>query len=205
MIDENNTLNEENIENKIVDENNAILEVDEKNKVETLKNETYQLVPEENISSNNEEEPVENSNRPNTLKRIDETAKLIPDDINLDLPLKDSYVVTSRFGKRSSDIHTGFDLAATTGTNIYAAEAGTVKFAGWSGGYGYMVVIEHNNSFLTCYAQCSKLCVQEGEVVEKGDVIANVGSTGNSTGPHLHFEIRDSEGNAVNPANYLTF
>lgn len=110
--------------------------------------------------------------------------------------------ITSRFGSRRSGTHTGLDIATSRGTPIQAASAGTVTYAGWKGSYGYMVVINHTDSVQTYYAHCSKIYVTENQQVNQGDVIAAVGSTGNSTGPHLHLEIRVN-GKVRNPQTYL--
>lgn len=116
-----------------------------------------------------------------------------------------SGTISSRFGVRSrirSSAHTGLDIATSSGTPIGAAASGTVTFAGWKGSYGYLVVITHSNGVQTYYGHCSKLYVSAGQTVSQGQSIAAVGSTGNSTGPHLHFEIRVN-GIAYNPQNYL--
>lgn len=116
-----------------------------------------------------------------------------------------SGVITSRFGVSSrirSSNHTGLDIANSTGTPIKAAASGTVTFAGYKGSYGYMVVISHGNGVQTYYGHCSQLYVSVGQTVSQGTTIAAVGSTGNSTGPHLHLEIRVN-GVAYNPQNYL--
>lgn len=116
-----------------------------------------------------------------------------------------SGVITSRFGNRESIRsygHTGLDIAAPKGTKIKAAAAGTVLFAGTSGGYGKVVKISHGNDIKTYYAHCSELYVKEGQKVNAGDVIAAVGSTGNSTGNHLHFEVIKN-GVELDPQNYL--
>ena len=116
-----------------------------------------------------------------------------------------SGIITSRFGNRESIRsygHTGLDIAAPAGTPIKATADGEVIFSGYSGGYGYVVKISHGNGIQTYYGHCSKLYVSTGETVEAGDVIAAVGSTGNSTGNHLHFEVRVN-GAQVNPQNYL--
>ena len=113
-----------------------------------------------------------------------------------------SGTITSRFGARSRGTHTGLDIATSSGTPIQAAAAGTVIYSGYKGSYGNLVVIAHNDTVQTYYAHCSKLYVNAGETVNQGDVIAAVGSTGNSTGPHLHLEIRVN-GVAKNPQNYL--
>lgn len=116
-----------------------------------------------------------------------------------------SGTITSRFGVRSnirSSSHTGLDIAAPTGTPVKAAASGTVTFSGWKGSYGYMIVISHGNGVQTYYGHCSKLYAKNGQKVSQGDVVASVGSTGNSTGPHLHLEIRVN-GTAYNPQNYI--
>lgn len=110
--------------------------------------------------------------------------------------------ISSRYGSRRSGFHTGVDFCGKTGDNIVAADNGTVTFAGWGGGYGYMIKIDHNNGYETYYAHCSRLLVKKGQTVAKGDVIARVGSTGNSTGPHLHFEVLKN-GKSQNPMNYV--
>lgn len=116
-----------------------------------------------------------------------------------------SGVISSRFGVNSSirsSSHTGLDIATSTGTPIKAAASGTVTFSGWKGSYGYLLVITHSNGVQTYYGHCSKLYFTAGQTVTQGETIAAVGSTGNSTGPHLHFEIRVN-GIAYNPQNYL--
>ena len=116
-----------------------------------------------------------------------------------------SGTITSRFGAGSSirrSSHTGLDIAAPTGTTVVAAAPGTVTFSGYKGSYGNMLVISHGNGVQTYYAHCSKLYVSSGTQVSQGQKIAAVGSTGNSTGPHLHLEIRVN-GVAYNPQNYL--
>ena len=116
--------------------------------------------------------------------------------------------VTSYFGGRKSPggigstNHKGMDIANSRGTAIYAADGGTVTYAGWMGGYGYTVKIRHNDGYETLYAHNSKLLVSAGSHVYKGQQIAKMGSTGNSTGSHCHFEIR-LNGVARNPLNYL--
>ena len=116
-----------------------------------------------------------------------------------------SGIITSRFGNRESirtSGHTGLDIAAPYGTPIKAAAGGTVTFSGYSGGYGYVVKLDNGNGVETYYGHCSSLYVSTGDTVEAGDTIAAVGSTGNSTGNHLHFEVR-VDGEVVNPQNYL--
>lgn len=116
-----------------------------------------------------------------------------------------SGIISSRFGVRSSirsSAHTGLDIATSTGTPVAAAASGTVTFSGWKGSYGNLMVITHSNGVQTYYGHCSKLYYSAGTAVSQGQTIAAVGSTGNSTGPHLHFEIRVN-GVAYNPQNYL--
>ena len=116
-----------------------------------------------------------------------------------------SGIITSRFGSRESirsSGHSGLDIATKKGTKIKAAAGGTVVFAGYSGAYGNVVKISHGSGIKTYYAHCSKLYVKTGDTVSAGDVIAAVGSTGRSTGNHLHFEVVKN-GVSVNPQNYL--
>ena len=116
-----------------------------------------------------------------------------------------SGIITSRFGSISSvrsGAHTGLDISAKLGTGIKAAAAGTITFSGYKGSLGYLIIINHGNGLETYYGHCSKLYYQAGTYVEQGQVIAAVGSTGNSTGPHLHLEIRVN-GVAYNPQYYV--
>ena len=116
-----------------------------------------------------------------------------------------SGIITSRFGASSNirvSSHTGLDIATSTGTPVSAAASGTVTFSGWKGSYGNMIVITHGNGVQTYYGHCSKLYASTGQTVSQGQVIAAVGSTGNSTGPHLHLEVRVN-GVAYNPQNYV--
>ena len=98
--------------------------------------------------------------------------------------------LTSEFGQRWGRLHGGVDLAAPEGTPIKASDNGTVVFADYSGSYGLLVKVDHKNGYITYYAHCSKINVNVGDSVLKGNTIALVGNTGNSTGPHCHFEIR---------------
>ena len=110
--------------------------------------------------------------------------------------------VYAGYGMRWGRMHYGLDYAAPTGTPIYAADGGTVTFAGWSGAYGYTITIDHGANKKTLYAHCSRLFVSAGTKVYKGQHIAAVGSTGRSTGPHCHFEIFINGAN-VNPSYYV--
>ena len=120
--------------------------------------------------------------------------------VSLSSPI--SGTITSRFGERGGG-HTGLDIAGSTGTSIRAAAAGTVVYAKHTGtGYGLCVKISHGNGVETLYAHCSSIYVKAGQHVSQGQSIAARGSTGNSTGPHLHFEVRKN-GTALNPQNYV--
>lgn len=113
-------------------------------------------------------------------------------------------VLTSPFGPRWGRMHKGIDISAQTGTPIYAADGGKVIYADWMSGYGYLVQIEHKEGYTTYYAHCQALHVMEGEYVTQGQHIADMGSTGNSTGTHLHFEIRINN-EPVDPLGYVNY
>ena len=115
---------------------------------------------------------------------------------------------TSGFGYRRHPVsgtysfHKGVDIANSTGTEIMAAGSGVVTFAGYNGGYGYIIVIDHGNGYQTVYAHNSKMLVSAGDVVEKGQVISKMGSTGTATGSHLHFEIH-KDGVQIDPMTII--
>ena len=117
-----------------------------------------------------------------------------------------SGTITSRFGYRdifgSTSFHSGLDIAAPYGTQISAADGGTVTFAGWRGSYGQTVIITHDDGTVTYYAHCSSLLVNAGDKVYQGQAIARVGMTGTATGYHCHFEVRVN-GKSVDPEHYL--
>lgn len=110
--------------------------------------------------------------------------------------------VTSEYGSRWGRMHEGIDIGAGSGTPIRAARAGTVTFSGQMSGYGNVIIVDHGGGFSTLYAHQSRLAARAGQDVGQGEVIGYVGSTGHSTGPHLHFETRVN-GNPRNPRNYL--
>ncbi|MBM7572500.1 M23 family metallopeptidase [Aquibacillus albus] len=122
----------------------------------------------------------------------------------------DANRITSEFGNRSdpftarSALHTGIDIAGPYGTSIYATANGEVVFAGRDGGYGKAVVIEHTPVLDTKFAHLAEITVEEGEQVNKGDIIGHMGSTGRSTGVHLHYEII-KDGTPIDPYSYMTF
>lgn len=118
--------------------------------------------------------------------------------------------ITSFFGSRAHpwaegdrDFHPGLDIAVEPGTPVRATASGKVKLAQWEGGYGKLVVIDHGHGFVTLYAHNSRLAAKSGDIVRRGQVIAYVGSSGATTGPHLHYEVRIN-GNAVNPLRYAS-
>lgn len=113
----------------------------------------------------------------------------------------DGYTFTSGFGERWGRNHNGVDLAVPVGTDIHAAADGVIIQSGWYGGYGICVDIDHGNGVVTRYAHMSRNDAYVGEYVKQGDIIGLSGNTGNSTGPHVHFEIRINE-TAVNPLDY---
>jgi murein DD-endopeptidase MepM/ murein hydrolase activator NlpD len=129
--------------------------------------------------------------------------KLIPTMLPVAAPFN-----ASGFGRRVDPftgqwaMHEGIDFLADPGSPVAAAAGGVVVFAGFHPQYGYVVDIDHGNDLVTRYAHCSKLLVKEGDVVARGRKIAESGSTGRSTGPHLHFEVR-FRGAAQNPAKFL--
>jgi len=123
-------------------------------------------------------------------------------------PLEAEYPITSYFGMRfhpilkKTKMHTGIDIGAPYGSNILAAADGEVITAEWVPAYGLTVIIDNGSGIVTLYAHMSKILVHKGQVVKRNNVIGRVGSTGYSTGPHLHFEVRIN-GDVVNPLSYL--
>ncbi len=117
--------------------------------------------------------------------------------------------ISSRFGERIHPItgelknHNGMDIAANSGTAVYAADGGKVVLAEWYGGYGNCIMIEHGNGYKTLYGHLSYIGVKNGQYVNQGDTIGQVGSTGNSTGPHLHFEVY-SNGSRIDPEQFYS-
>lgn len=138
---------------------------------------------------------------PITAKTVTSVGKIA--GISLSTPVKG--MITSRFGSRSSirsSAHTGLDIATSSGTPVTPIASGTVTFADYKGSYGNLVIINHGNGVESYYAHCSAIYVVAGQTVDTSTVISAVGSTGNSTGPHLHLEIRQN-GTILNPENYL--
>lgn len=117
------------------------------------------------------------------------------------MPVED-YVFTSSYGPRWGRTHEGIDLAVSTGTEVSASAEGVVIQSGWNGGYGISIYVDHGNGIVTRYGHLSQAYAQVGRKVKQGEVIGLSGNTGNSTGPHLHFEVRIGDV-SVNPANYV--
>lgn len=138
------------------------------------------------------------------VKGMNNSKNVVSLGISLIKPVSNYQLISSRFGWRSRDNHKGMDIAAAAGTAIYAAAAGTVTTAsyGWGGGYGNYIIINHGKGVQTLYGHCSSLNVSQGQYVSQGQLIARVGSTGQSTGNHLHFEVRVN-GIAQDPQNYV--
>lgn len=205
-VDAVDTLEEaEDLVNKIKEENQDVLELSIVEKytqkeeevktsdIEVAKNDVQVKITEKMEALEKQKEEEERVNRMPEINGI----KLACTPI--------SGTITSRYGVSSrirSSNHTGLDIAASTGTSIKAVASGTVTQASYQGSYGKLVKINHGNGLETWYAHTSKMYVSVGEKVEAGEVIAAVGSTGNSTGPHLHLEVRVN-GEHVNPQNYL--
>lgn len=113
-------------------------------------------------------------------------------------------VLTSNFGTRWGRLHSGIDIGADEGEAICAAKSGRVIFSGTANGYGNYIKIDHGGGLETAYGHCSVLAANVGDEVERGQTIAYVGSTGNSTGPHLHFEVK-IDGEFKNPLDYVVY
>jgi murein DD-endopeptidase MepM/ murein hydrolase activator NlpD len=133
--------------------------------------------------------------------------RLAPPDDGFAWPLDGTPRITSRFGWRALSVagnryHLGLDLGAPTGTPVRAVRPGVVARTGWIGAYGYAVYLRHADGYETRYAHLSRIEVQEGERVDRGQTIGRVGSTGASTGPHLHLEVR-LDGRALDPLLFL--
>lgn len=138
------------------------------------------------------------------LIRICDTLQLRLDEFEkypLGTPVKDSFFVSSLFGSRKGRMHWGIDVVASPRTQIYSTMSGVVSFCGWRTGYGLCVEVKNEN-FSTLYAHLSKIDAECYKEIKKGEIIGVIGNTGNSTGLHLHYEVRNRIGERINP---LTF
>jgi murein DD-endopeptidase MepM/ murein hydrolase activator NlpD len=134
---------------------------------------------------------------------IDAVISSTQEKVGYTTPVRYAYI-SSPYGQRWGRLHQGIDLAAAHGEPVYALAGGKVAYSGWEPGYGKSVVIEHGNGMQTRYAHCSRVLVKAGAVVSKGAVVAKIGSTGHSTGPHLHLEVI-VDGLRRNPEWYYKF
>lgn len=204
------------------------LKEDEKAKIQTLTEQQKKVVSSIQVSRSQKENEERNLNA--SLKKLEqeennllEKSKELSNLINtINIRRKGGYVngqmvwpapgygtITSLFGNRYHPVlgynrmHTGIDIGAPSNAGIIAANKGTVILAGWQDGYGNTVIIDHGGNIATLYGHASRILVSAGDEVEAGQVIAKVGSTGLSTGPHLHFEVRKN-GDPVNPLDYVS-
>ncbi|MFN3604230.1 MAG: M23 family metallopeptidase [Leptonema sp. (in: bacteria)] len=138
----------------------------------------------------------------NNLLKQDLGRRILEVEANKLLWPLENLFLTSRYGKRFDKLHTGVDFATPIGTPVLAVQNGFVKKSGWMGEYGYAVIIQHPDGKDTWYAHLSEIFLLEGENVEIGQIIGLSGSTGRSTGPHLHFEVR-YENIPLNPEDFL--
>lgn len=145
-------------------------------------------------------ETRDDPSEPSALASRYSTPNSPPPKERLDWPLRG--VLYGRFGKKGKELHDGIDLAAPEGTPVTTAAEGTVIFAGEQKGYGQIVIVEHDNGLITLYAHNRDVRVKSGQRVRKGQVVATVGQSGKTSGPHLHFEVRH-DGMPVDPLNYL--
>lgn len=179
------------------------------NEIKELSNNEVELTINEKTTKALEEIQIDDLEvaKENTVEKLNiDTTESIADINGIKVAtLPVTGTISSRYGVSSKirvSTHTGLDIATTTGTPIKVVADGTITFAAYSGSYGYLVKVDHGNGVETWYGHTSKMLVKEGQAVKAGDTIALVGSTGNSTGPHLHFEVRIN-GEHVNPQKYL--
>ena len=196
----------ENIDTNEVNSQTNTVEEDATNKEAENKIEETNTVGGIGGAATNEVVEDESEKKEEKKSQAELDIEYVKENYSFIIPVKGT--VTSRYGKREatevvSANHAGIDIGADTGTAIYAAMDGTVTVSSSEGEYGKHIDIE-NGEILTRYAHCSKLLVKEGQKVKQGDKIAEVGSTGNSTGPHLHFEIR-RENRTINPEKIIKF
>ncbi len=201
IVDEVNKLQEDDsTKSEIVVEEKYLQEYELSGDIEVVVNDIYEPIKVANQVAK------EIKSTPAAVKTVSEDVLLALKenlrDLTFGMPLNNP-VITSRFGWRSrTRYHYGIDLAKPTGSPISVAEDGIITYAGWCGDYGYLVKVQHAGDYETYYGHCSKLLLGVGSEVTKGDTIALVGSTGRSSGPHLHFEIR-YQGTPLNPEVFL--
>jgi murein DD-endopeptidase MepM/ murein hydrolase activator NlpD len=191
--------------------------------IKTNKLPTRAITPTPNATSFTQSVPARPSNgstQPNNVPTVPSLATVqyngdpTAPNVELIYPLMNPARITSNFGWRTHPLtgtrrfHSGLDIAAPAGTPVIATATGTVVSAGWNGGYGKAIIIQHNDVQQTLYGHLSEISVQPGQQITQGTVIGLVGSTGNSTGPHLHFESRSPSGTgwvAVDPTQDIQY
>ena len=202
--------------NELIDLKNKLISQE----AELEEKQTQLAADKEEVEGLKSQVDLDNSVLSAEIDALNDEAKALTATI-LDLQSKEAYIggelcwpaqsskrITSPFGMRIhptlkvNKMHTGIDIGAGMGTNILAANAGKVITAGWNNSYGYMIMIDHGGGIVTLYAHSSALLVSKGDIVTRGQVIALVGSTGRSTGPHLHFEVRVN-GEYKDPMGYF--
>lgn len=191
---------EKDIKEIVTQGNDVKKDIDKKKK--TVQNYVKMLEEMEKESKN-----VENYITGNTQSSSGSTTKYTGGKMKW--PVPSSSAISSPFGYRinpisgTSELHTGLDIPAVTGSSIIAPANGTVIYSGWQNGYGYTLMIDYGNSTVTLFGHCSSLNASNGQKVVAGQVVAKVGTTGYSTGPHLHFEVRNA-GKPIDPMGYVT-
>jgi murein DD-endopeptidase MepM/ murein hydrolase activator NlpD len=199
----------------------------EKNKIQLSKNMLKIEVNKSYLKENEVQLEVEKGKLKNNAKVLEAMEDKLEEDANkvteiiknlktkaeyvggqMGWPVPGSYRITSPFGYRihpvyhTRKLHTGVDIGVPSGSNIVAAQSGTIMYANWLGGYGKVVMIDHGGGYVTLYAHLSSWNVKVGQNITRGESIAKSGTTGVSTGPHLHFEVRIN-GDYVDPLKYL--
>lgn len=184
------TTNKHDLTNTVLNEN-IMLENTTLNTIET------------NISLNeiNMDNTIKGNKTIENMVKNEEKQKTKENSLGLVKPLENCSI-TTKFGKNNGIEHTGIDLKAEIGSPIVASTSGTVIFSGNKGSYGNFIILDNGNGVETYYAHCSKLLVNIGDIVNKGDVIAEVGMSGQAQESHLHFEVHLNK-KIVNPQNYL--
>ncbi|WP_239615901.1 murein hydrolase activator EnvC family protein [Cohnella mopanensis] len=193
---------------KEMEEHKATLEQDEKDKEVLISKLSKEIEDLEEISEEAERQLTELAKQASALQAKKNRIKNYYKGGKLGMPLKAEYRMSSPFGYRihpitgKKKLHAGMDMAAPKGTQVYAAETGVVTVAQTVSGYGNCIIIDHGGGLLTLYGHLSAIQVKTGETVKRGEKIGLVGSTGQSTGNHLHFEVRKN-GDPVDPVPYL--
>jgi murein DD-endopeptidase MepM/ murein hydrolase activator NlpD len=191
-----------------MEDNKSELEQNEKNKEVMMSKIAKQIEDMEDISDESAKQLTDLAKKASALQAKKSRIVNYYKGGKLGVPLKSAYRISSSFGYRTHPIsgtkrlHAGIDMAAPKGTPVYAAESGVVTVARSYSGYGNCIIIDHGGKLWTLYGHLSSIQVKEGETVKRGEKIGLVGSTGQSTGNHLHFEVRKNS-EPVNPAPYL--